>query len=114
MECYDASTHVYYPHHEEYVGPRSDLRGRCVRCREITDAAKAKAASASALMGYAAGDRVVYRGNDRHYRRGEVYVVTEVTRDPCHVGDDGPAYVRLAGVKRYDAGWIPAADVTRP
>ena len=44
MECYDAGTHVYYLHHEEYVGPRLDLTGRCVRCHEVTDHAAAAAA----------------------------------------------------------------------
>ncbi len=37
MDCYDPIAHVYYQHHDEYVGPRSDLRGRCVRCGAVTD-----------------------------------------------------------------------------
>lgn len=36
--CFDRSSNVRYPHHAEYVGTRSDLRGRCVRCHEVTDA----------------------------------------------------------------------------
>jgi hypothetical protein len=32
--CRDRSAGADYPWHEEYVGPRPDLRGRCVRCGE--------------------------------------------------------------------------------
>jgi len=31
------SDNVYYPCHEEYVGPRSDMKGLCVRCHEAVD-----------------------------------------------------------------------------
>jgi hypothetical protein len=41
MECYDAGASVYYPRHQEYVGPRSELSGRCCRCLEVVDAALA-------------------------------------------------------------------------
>ena len=46
MQCFDPSTHVYYPHHEPYVGSRDDLAGRCIRCREVLDAERAAAAAA--------------------------------------------------------------------
>ena len=34
---------IYYPDHDVYTGPRSDLAGRCSRCREILDDALAAA-----------------------------------------------------------------------
>jgi hypothetical protein len=37
MECYDASAHVYYPQHQEYVGPNPQMAGKCSRCLEIID-----------------------------------------------------------------------------
>jgi hypothetical protein len=40
MRCFDRGTHVYYPHHEEWVthgAPRGRALGLCARCGEVTD-----------------------------------------------------------------------------
>ena len=35
--CYDPLTGTHYPRHEEYVGHRWEMQGKCCRCYEVTD-----------------------------------------------------------------------------
>lgn len=73
MQCFDPSTRVYYPSHEEYTA-----RGYCSRCGETVDSDLHRAWQAE--QGYYAAARQRVRDADQLFMDGRVNAAEHIRR----------------------------------